>query len=159
MTRIETSVDFDAPVTDVFAFVSDWRHWRDCWVGVSDLKPATGITRGNGARFTYKACIAMVSLNLETEIHDFEQDVGWRGVVTSVFPHGSRWVLEPLNGKTRLTCILEYDPDELFLGSLADRLLLRPMWRRRVKKSLGNMKIGFERQQGSRHAKSDAAGT
>ena len=33
MTRVEASVDINAPVTDVFAFASDWRHWEDWLTG------------------------------------------------------------------------------------------------------------------------------
>ncbi len=149
MTRIEASVEINAPVKDVFEFVSDWRHWRDCWESVSGLRPTTTITRGNGSRFAYKTWIAGLSFHLETEVHDFEENVGWKGVATSGFPHGTQWVFEPLDGRTRITYVLEYNPAVLLLGSLADRFLLRPMWRRRVKKSLENIKLSFKGRQGS----------
>jgi hypothetical protein len=35
MGRVEASTDINAPLVDVFAFASDWRHWDDWWEGAS----------------------------------------------------------------------------------------------------------------------------
>jgi hypothetical protein len=41
MGRVEASIDVNAPLVDVFAFASDWRHWDDWWEGASGFG-ATG---------------------------------------------------------------------------------------------------------------------
>jgi len=147
LTKVEASVDIRAPLAEVFAYASDWRRWEDWWDGVSDFKPTTGLTRGNGTRYAYKAWIAGITLNLETEIHDFVENVGWTGVVIKGPPHRTRWVFEGHDNQTRLTYILEYTLPIPVLGPLLDSLLMRPGWRRRLEKSLQNLRIFFERQK------------
>lgn len=148
MTRIEASVDINAPVEDVFAFASDWRRWEDWWEGVSRFRPTTEVMRGNGTRYAYKAWIAGMTLNLETEIHEFTENVGWRGVATKGPPHRTQWVFEAKGDKTRLTYILEYDLSWPLLGPILDSLLMRPGWQRMLERSLRNLKIHFEGQSG-----------
>ena len=64
MRRIEASVEIQAPVADVFAFASDWQRWEDWWEGVSQFRPTTEVTRGNGTRYAYKAWIAGMTSRL-----------------------------------------------------------------------------------------------
>jgi hypothetical protein len=146
MTRIEASVDIPAPVAEVFAFASDWQRWGEWWEGVSAFRPTTETTRGNGTRYAYKSWIAGLTLNLETEIHDFVENVGWRGRATKGPPHTTQWVFEAKGEATRLTYILEYRLPVPVLGGLLDSLLMRPGWRRRLEKSLQNLKLYFEKQ-------------
>jgi len=148
MTRVEASVDVRAPLADVFAYASDWRKWEDWWEGVSDFKPTTELTRGNGTRYAYKAWIAGITLNLETEIHEFTENVGWTGVVIKGPPHRTQWVFEARGDVTRLTYILDYRLPIPVLGPLLDSLLMRPGWRRRLEKSLQNLRVFFEKREG-----------
>jgi hypothetical protein len=94
MTRIAESAEVRAPVAEVFEFASDWRRWEEWWLGVSDFQPATEVTRGNGTRYAYKAWVAGVSVHLETEIQDFVENAGWRGVATKGLAHQTQWVFE-----------------------------------------------------------------
>jgi uncharacterized protein YndB with AHSA1/START domain len=159
MTRVEASVDINAPLADVFAFASDWRQWEEWWEGVSAFRPTTEVTRGNGTRYAYKAWVAGLALNFETEIHDFVENVGWRGMATKGPPHRTQWVFEALGDTTRLTYILEYSLPVPVLGPLLDSLLMRPGWHRRLEKSLQNLKLRFEKEGSHRphQASSDAA--
>ena len=145
MTKVETSIDIRAPLAEVFAYASDYRKWEEWWEGVSDFEPTTELTRGNGTRYAYKAWIAGITLNLETEIHDFAENVGWTDMVIKGPPHRTQWVFEGHDDVTRLTYILEYTLPVPVLGPLLDSLLMRPGWRRRLKKSLRNLKVFFER--------------
>jgi len=147
MQRIEASVEIDAPVADVFAFASDWRRWDDWWEGVSGFHPTTEITRGNGTRYAYKAWMAGLSLNLETEIRDFAENAGWKGVATKGPPHRTQWVFQAEGDRTRLTYILEYELPWPLVGPILDHLLMRPGWQRRLDHSLRNLKIHFEKRQ------------
>jgi len=157
MTRVEASVDINAPVAEVFAFASDWRRWEDWWEGVSSFRPTTEVMRGNGARYAYKTWVAGVTLNLETEIHDFVENVGWRGVVIKGPPHTTQWVFEAKGNTTRLTYVLEYSLPVPVLGALLDSLLMRRGWRRRLENSLQNLKLYFEKRKSlSRDASAEA---
>jgi uncharacterized membrane protein len=144
MTRIEASVEINAPVEEVFAFASDWRRWGEWWEGVSDFRPTTETTRGNGTRYAYRAWVAGLTVNLETEIQDFVENAGWRGIATKGMPHTTQWVFEAKGDVTRLTYILEYRLPLPVLGALLDSLLMRPGWRRRLENSLRNLKLRFE---------------
>ena len=143
-TRLIASVEVNAPRDDVWAFASDWHHWDSWWAGVSGVRPTTECTRGNGTRYAYRAWIAGLTLNLETEIHDFVEKTGWRGVVTKGPPHGTQWLFEDLGTTTRLTYTLEYSLPIPVLGPLLDALLMRPGWQRRLDTSLRNLKLHFE---------------
>jgi uncharacterized membrane protein len=147
MTKVEASVVVKAPIAEVFAFASDWRKWDDWWEGVSGFRPTTELTRGNGTRYAYKAWIAGITLNLETEIHDFVEKVGWRGIVIKGPPHTTQWVFEPKGETTQLTYILEYSLPVPVLGALLDSLLMRPGWHRRLRKSLENLRVFFEKRE------------
>jgi len=144
MTRVEASVEIAAPLEDVFAYASDWRRWEEWWLGVSDFRPTTEVTRGNGTRYAYKAWIAGIRLGLETEVCDFVENVGWRGVVTRGTPHTTRWVFEPAGTGTRLTYTLEYRIPVPVLGPPLDSLFMRPGWQRRLERSLANLKVRLE---------------
>jgi uncharacterized membrane protein len=148
MTRVEASADIGAPAAEVFAFASDWRRWEDWWEGVSGFRPTTEVMRGNGTRYAYKAWVAGVTLNLETEIHDFVENVGWRGMATKGPPHRTQWVFEAKGDTTRLTYVLEYSLPVPVLGALLDSLLMRPGWRRRLENSLQNLRLHFEERKG-----------
>jgi hypothetical protein len=147
MTRVEASVDINAPVAEVVAFASDWQRWGDWWEGVSRFRPTTELTRGNGTRYTYKAWVAGVTLNLETEIQDFVENVGWRGLVIKGPPHTTRWVFEAMGTATRLTYVLEYNLPLPVVGALLDSLVMRPGWHRRLENSLQNLKLHFEKRK------------
>jgi uncharacterized membrane protein len=146
ITRIEASVDIAAPVEEVFAYASDWRRWEDWWEGVSSFKPTTERARGTGTRYAYKAWMAGLTVNLETEIHDFVENVGWRGEVTKGMPHRTQWLFEAKGAATRLTYILEYS----LPVPLLDSLLMKPGWRKRLEMSLQNLKLHFEGQASPR---------
>jgi hypothetical protein len=144
MRRIEANIDIDAPVSDVFTFASDWRRWEDWWEGVRKFRPTTKVTRGNGTRYAYKARLAGVPVSVETEIHEFRENLGWKGISTKGPPHRTQWVFEARGEKTRFTYILEYDLPWPLLGPILDSLLMRPGWQRILGHSLRNLKIHFE---------------
>jgi uncharacterized membrane protein len=144
MTKVTATVEVNAPLDDVWAFASDWRHWDSWWDGVSGFRPTTEVTRGDGARYAYRAWIAGLTLNLETEIHDFVEKVGWRGVVTKGPPHRTQWVFEGKGATTQLTYTLEYSLPVPVLGPLLDSLLMRPGWQHRLETSLRNLKRHFD---------------
>ncbi len=148
MQKIEKSVEIDAPIVDVFAYASDWRRWEEWWEGVTKFRPTTQVTRGNGARYAYKAWVAGLTVNLETEIRDFEENAGWTGIATKGPPHRTQWVFEEKGQRTRLTYILEYDLSWPVLGPILDFLLMRPGWRRMLEHSLRNLKTQLEGPEG-----------
>ena len=147
MTKIEASIEINKPVKDVFAYTSDWNHWEEWREGVADLKPATEIDRGNNTRYSYKALVAGMKFNLETEIHYFKENAGWQGIVHQGVPHKVRWQFENKATKTIVTYTIEYSPPFFLLGPLLDLLILKPSWQRMLKKTLNNLKARLESNQ------------
>ena len=140
MTAIERSIDINAPREKVFQFAADWQNWPTFFKGVSDFRPTTETTRGNGARYAYKAKMLGVKSTVETEIHDFVENEGWTGRATKGMEHETRWVFEEVNGQTRFTYGLTYDLPVPLLGGLLDSLLMKPAWEKFVEESLQNLK-------------------
>ncbi len=148
MTKIEASVDIAAPIEEVFAFASDWKHWEDWWEGVSDFRPTTAVEQGKGARYAYKARMMGISARVETEIHEFVKDRGWKGVSTKGIPHRTHWIFEHVGDCTKFTYALEYELPVPLLGSILDSLFIEPQWNRIIRESLDNLKRHFSTQAG-----------
>ena len=144
MTRIEGTVEIPAPVEEVFAYAADWRRWAEWFEGVSDFEPTTEVTRGNGARYAYRAKMMGIRAKVETEIHDYVENAGWRGVGTRGMPHATRWIFEGRGSSTRFTYVQEYELPVPLIGPLLDSLLMKPAWRRIIDPSLENLKRHFE---------------
>jgi hypothetical protein len=147
MTRVEHNILIQAPVKDVFSYASDWRKWSDWFEGVSDFKATTEVEQGNGARYSYKARIMGISAKVETEIHDFVQNAGWKGVATKGMPHKTYWIFESIGDGTKFTYALEYKLSIPLLGSLLDSLIMKPQWDRIIRNTLKNLKDHFSSRE------------
>ena len=143
MIRVEQSVVIHAPLEQVFAYVSDYRKWPEWYTGVGEATPTTQATRGNRARYAYKARMMGMWATVETEIHDFEENRGWTGVGTKGLPHRTRWVFEPLDTGTRFTHAVESKVPVPLLGPLFEALL-KPEWKKILSSSLDNLQRHFQ---------------
>ncbi len=143
MTKVEGSIIVPAPVHDVFTYASDYERWTDWFTGVSDFRPMTEVTRGNGARYAYKARLMGLPAAVETEISGFAEDKGWKGTSRKGMAHCTYWLFEPHGEYTRFTYALEYRLPVPILGALIDALFLKRAWRRIIAKSLDNLRLHF----------------
>ncbi len=146
MTRVEGTVIVPAPLADVFRYASDWRFWEEWFEGVSHFKPITGVVRGNGARYRYEARLLGMTATVETEICDFVEDRGWRGVARQGTTY---WTFEAVGEQTRFSYALEYGLPVPIVGPLLDTWLLKGQWRRLIDTSLGNLRRRFEERRES----------
>jgi len=149
MTHIEHSIIIEAPVEQVFNYAADYRKWCEWFEGVSDFKPTTLITQGNGARYAYKARVMGIAAPVETEIHDFIHNRGWTGISTKGLAHRTHWTFEPIGNRTKFTYAMEYQLPVPLLGSLLDSLVARPQWRKILERSLNNLKQHFASSTGT----------
>ena len=143
MTRIEHTIVIDARIEKVFNYASDHRKWDEWFEGVSAFNPTTAITRGNGARYAYKARLMGVSASVETEVHGFIENRGWTGVATKGMPHRTYWTFTPTSAGTRFTYALEYQLPIPLLGPLLDSLFMRAQWDKIIVTSLENLRKRF----------------
>jgi len=144
MATIERSIDISAPVEEVFRFAADWQNWTKFFEGVSNFKPLTKTTRGSGSKFAYRARMLGISVPVETEIREFEENRGWTGVCGKGLEHRTQWTFVSLDGKTKFTYGLQYRMPVPIVGNLLDRLFIRRQWERIIERSLTNLKMHFE---------------
>lgn len=148
MTHIEHSVIIKAPLAQVFTYAADHHTWSEWFEGVSDFKPTTTVTQGNGARYAYKARMMGLTVKVETEVHDFNVNVGWKGVATKGMPHRTYWDFAAVGNETKFTYALEYQIPVPLFGSLIDALLVRRQWEKVLANSLNNLREYFEKPTG-----------
>ncbi|MFO7914635.1 MAG: SRPBCC family protein [Candidatus Krumholzibacteriales bacterium] len=143
MTRIERSVMINADIVDLFAYVSDYRYWSDWFEGTSGFRVTSEIERGNGARYRYRVWLFGIPVTVETEIHDYVKNSGWKGVAAGGMPHRTEWMFETEGDSTRFTYALEYRIPVPLLGPVLDSLFMKKKWAGIIEKSLENLKIKF----------------
>ena len=144
MTRVEGRTIVDATVDQVFAYASDWTHWSEWFQGVSNFKPLTEVERGNGARYSYRASLLGFQAPVETEIAEFRENQGWKGIGHGSIPHTTFWLFESVGTKTRFTYVQEYRIPIPLIGTLLDTILLKRQWHNIIQSSLANLRHHFE---------------
>jgi uncharacterized membrane protein len=144
LTEVRKSVEIVAPIAGVFSFAADWENWTRFFEGVSDFRPVTEITRGNGAIYAYKAKVLGLKMSVETAISDYVENEGWVGTSVRGLPHQTQWVFEYDGDKTTLTYVLGYRLPVPLVGSILDRLFVKPAWERIIEDSLKNLKSIME---------------
>lgn len=147
MTRVEHSVVIQAPLDRVHAFASDWRNFARYFTYVRDVKPLTEHTLGEGARLELKVKFRGMPLTSQWVGVEDSEDAGWTFNAKLMGRWATkRWRLTPVDGSTRVTFTLEYDPPPL---PLLDRLLIRPEWERVYKRSFEALKQLMESESTS----------
>lgn len=149
MARIEHCIIIKAPISQVFDYAADYQKWAEWFQGVSHFRPTTSVSRGNGARYAYKARMMGLSVSVETEVRNFEPNRGWTGVATKGMPHQTHWLFEPVEGGTKFTYALEYQLPIPLIGSLLDSAFMKPQWDKIIRTSLNNLRKHFLHQAGT----------
>ena len=141
MNRIERSIRINAPAEKVFQFAADYQNWEVFFVGVSDVKPTTEKTWGDGSGFAYKATVMGIPMPVRTEIHSFVENKGWRGKsFKGLVEHRTQWIFEPVDAGTEFTFAVDYKMSVPVLGDILDRLIVQREWEVIVEGSLQNLK-------------------
>lgn len=142
MRSVKGEVLILAPVHEVFAYASEWREWPRWFEGVGRIHPLTANTQGNGAQFRYRAFYFGLPVTVETEIHDFEEDRGWRGVTLRGPRSQTAWGFEAVPNGTMFSFELQYELPP-GLGFL-DGIIMRPAWQRALERTALNLKQRVE---------------
>ena len=140
MSRVEKSIRINAPADKVFRFAADYENWDVFFAGVSDVKPTTEKTWGDGSKFVYKATIMGIPMPVGTEIHSFVEDEGWRGKSFKGVEHRTQWIFDRVDGGTEFTFAVDYKMPVPILGDILDRLFVKREWEGIVEGSLQNLK-------------------
>jgi len=147
MTEIKRSIKIDASANKVFEYASNYQKWPEFFEGVSDVRPVTEKTRGDGARFIYKVKVLGMRVTVGTEFQQFKENEGWIGKSFKGIEHQTQWIFEKSDGHTKFTFIQNYKLPWYFGGKFIDRILARPEWIRIIEHSLQNLKRLMEGPQ------------
>jgi uncharacterized membrane protein len=105
---VEHSVEVDAPVDEVFAYVDDYTRTKDWMYGLHKIEPITENTRGVGA--TYDGVMKLgVSLTSRIRCTGWEQDRLLEISSVKGIRNTQRWVFTDLgDGRTRVDAWISY---------------------------------------------------
>lgn len=146
MGEIRRSITIEAPVNEVFRFASDYQKWPEFFVGVSDVRPVSETTRGNGAKFIYKVKALGAKVTVGTELKEFRENEGWSGKSFKGLEHQTQWIFKKSNGNTEFTFIQWYKLPLYLGGKLVERLFAEPEWIKIIEGSLQNLKRIMEKK-------------
>ena len=146
MTEISRTIKIEASVEEVFKYASDYKKWEEFYEGVSNFKPITETSRGNGTKYIYKAKIFGMNATVGTEVTQFKENEGWVGKSFKGFGHKTKWIFKKSNGGTEFTHGLSYMVPWYMGGKFSDKKLLKPEWEKIIENSLQNLKRVIEEQ-------------
>jgi uncharacterized membrane protein len=145
MGEIKRSITIAAPVNKVFQFASDYQKWPEFFVGVSNVRPVTETTRGNGARFIYKVRALGMKFTVGTELKEFKENEGWSGKSFKGLEHQTQWIFKNSNGNTEFTFIQRHKLPLVLGGTLVEKIFIQPEWSKIIENSLKNLKRIMEK--------------
>lgn len=143
MTKIEKSVVINAPISEVFNYASDYKKWHEWFVGISSVIPASITGKESCKCYEYRIRVLFFNAKVETEIYDFKANLGWKGEVTKGIPHKTQWAFQSSKKLTKFTCSLDAELKIPVIGTLIDKMILRPQWNRIIEKTLDNLASKF----------------
>ncbi len=144
MSTVSAQVLIHASPHEVFGVASDWQQWSEWFAGTSDFRAVTSQMRGTGSRYAYRARVFGIPVPVETEICDFVEDGGWRGVSRGGPRSETRWQFTPEAGGTRFVFSMDYELP--LTPGFIDRWFVRPAWQRLAQRSADNLKLRVERR-------------
>jgi uncharacterized membrane protein len=144
MMDITRNIQIDAPIEKVFQYASDYRKWSEFYEGVSDVRAITETTRGDGARFIYRARVMGMKVTVGTELQQFKQNEGWIGKSFKGVNHQTLWIFRESGSGTEFTHGVSSNLPWYMGGQLLEKKILEPEWIKIVEKSLENLKRKME---------------
>lgn len=144
MARIEKSVEIEAPVEKVFAFVTDWQNMSRFMQRTYGWRPISERTRGDGVRVAHRQKGLGREFAYECKTSDFVENAGFTLTSFKGPKARSQWTFERLDDRTKVTLIAEYSVPVPILGGILDALLVGRMAETMFDKSLQNLKALLE---------------
>jgi uncharacterized membrane protein len=140
MATITRSIDINAPVEKVFAYLNDPTSGPEWMVSMMEVSNVTG--SGVGQRYNWK--YKMIGIPFQGESTVTEQVLNERGVVENKggIPSTFRWTFTPLKGGTKLDLEVDYTIPVPVLGKMAEKLVLKrnereaDLWMQNLKEKL-----------------------
>ncbi len=123
MTAIVLTVDIDAPVEEVFAFVGDYRNALQYMAHFRSFEPATPNSMGLGARVLARGQLHGIPIAAELEIVGFDKNRRLESVSRKGLRSSSQWLFEPKGSGTKVTFAAEFEIPRLPLARLLRKVI------------------------------------
>jgi uncharacterized protein YndB with AHSA1/START domain len=141
MPKLNNSININAPVEKVFAYVTDPLTNLEWLVGATEVTDVTG--SGVGQHYDWKYNMLGVPLRGQTTVREHVPNERWvtdgKGGVTSTWT----FTFVPHEGGTKLDLELDYTIPVPVLGKLAEKLVLKRN-QREADLSMANIKERLE---------------
>jgi uncharacterized membrane protein len=115
--RVENSVEIDAPIGEVFAFVDDYRNATKFIVGMAEYKPLTKQVSGKGSKFRFvKKTSGLPDIKSDVVCTAWDKD---KKVVTESFAgfeNTGHYTFGSRGGKTTVKAVNTFDLASLVGG-------------------------------------------
>jgi uncharacterized membrane protein len=124
VSKIHKSIDINAPIDRVYAFMTDPEHYLEIWPSMVEVKNAKRSSDGaHSFDWTYK----MAGLSFHGHTDTLEAVKNDHVVVKSDqgIPSTFRWQFAKHDGHTEVTVDVDYTPPGKLLGKLAARFIDR----------------------------------
>ncbi|HEV1996655.1 MAG TPA: SRPBCC family protein, partial [Candidatus Dormibacteraeota bacterium] len=109
-SKVENSVDIERPRGEVFSFVDDYKNTTRYIVGMTQYRPTTAKTSGQGARFDMvKKTTGLPDIKSQVEIIEWEQDrkIAFRSV--SGFENSGSYTFTVRGQQTNVRLVNAFD--------------------------------------------------
>ena len=145
--RVQQSVTVNAPRAEVWDFVTDPANYREFLEGATRWEVMSDNDRGLGARYRMNLQVGSAQVGGLIEVVEWQppSDMAWSSVMG--IDQRGRWRLrEAGDGRTRLTFRFAYGVAGGGIIALIAERVAAPSLRRRLRRSLLNIKQGVEQR-------------
>jgi uncharacterized membrane protein len=142
--RVRKSIEINAPLEDVFAYVADYRNAKDFLEGFTEFQAVTGQFSGLGARARASGKFWGVPVSTVLEISEFEENQCLVSRSVAGIRSSSAWGFQTTKKGVKVTFTAEYSVPGLMIGHLMERLIEKDV-EANTRQSLINLKRIMER--------------
>jgi uncharacterized membrane protein len=141
MTRIYKQIVIRRPMGEVLTFARDWRNIPRYLDYIQSVRALTEKTEGAGARLSVNLTFLGRRMTSEWETVEYDESEGWTFKAPLMGVEARKhWHFEPVDGSTKVSFTLDYDPKPPVFAPLVDALLFRRKWDQIYDRGLQNLK-------------------
>jgi uncharacterized protein YndB with AHSA1/START domain len=142
VTTIEKSIVIEAPVNEVFTYLTQPLHLPEIWPSMVEVKDVETMPKG-GHHYHWVYKMAGMRFEGESETLEFEPDRHFVSKTTGQIPATFDYKFTPENGGTRVDVKTEYEAPSKVLAKLAEPFV-RKLNEREADVFLANLKDRLE---------------
>ncbi len=144
MTRIEKSIDINAPAEKIWSLLY-WERTPEWYEAFKTVTHTSGVKNDVGETVHVKGEVGGMKAEWDGETTEKveNQKVGWRSVGGSFTGFGSH-SLTPTTTGTKVTMVLDYDLPYSVLGKIMDKLKFHKAFEKTIDDGLKKLKVVAE---------------